>query len=108
VKPCITTGLAGDNQKAKRKKRMCPFCSYSSSIKTNLDNHIRTHTGEKPFACPRCPYRSAQRYDVKKHYRIHTREKPFACPHCPHRTSQKSNLVAHVLTHGHLTFSSRY
>ncbi|XP_064092835.1 zinc finger and BTB domain-containing protein 14-like isoform X44 [Macrobrachium nipponense] len=55
-----------------RKKHTCPFCPYSSAIKTNMDSHVRIHTGEKPFACRYCSYRSSQRSNLKAHEFGHT------------------------------------
>ncbi|KAK3856331.1 hypothetical protein Pmani_030557 [Petrolisthes manimaculis] len=81
------------------KVHLCPYCSYSTPRKHHLDDHIRTHTGEKPYACPHCPYRCSKSINLKIHIRIHTGEKPFVCPHCPFRTAQKVNLVRHSYTH---------
>ncbi|MPC33129.1 Zinc finger protein 513 [Portunus trituberculatus] len=68
------------------KQHMCPYCPYSTRVTTNLRNHMRTHTKEKPFACPECPYRSTTKDHLTKHMCTHTGERPFACPHCPYRT----------------------
>nr|XP_027233503.1 zinc finger protein 665-like [Penaeus vannamei] len=38
------------------KLRQCPYCSYSTTVTTNLKNHLCTHTKEKPYACDRCSY----------------------------------------------------
>merc|ERR1712129_575043 len=35
----------------KRKQNKCPHCKYSTENINNLNKHIRTHTGEKPFVC---------------------------------------------------------
>ncbi|XP_064093063.1 longitudinals lacking protein, isoforms H/M/V-like isoform X23 [Macrobrachium nipponense] len=82
-----------------RKSYPCPHCPYLAATSTNLVNHIRTHTGEKPFHCNQCAYRSATKENLKKHYRIHTGEKPFACPLCPYRSAQKGSLQSHIWTH---------
>ncbi|XP_064093080.1 zinc finger protein 513-like isoform X38 [Macrobrachium nipponense] len=74
----------------------CPYCQYSTPVMTNMKRHVRTHTGEKPFACPHCQYTSTTKENVTKHIRIHTGEKPFSCPHCNWRFSNQSQLGRHV------------
>ncbi|XP_071514980.1 uncharacterized protein [Panulirus ornatus] len=49
------------------KKFECTYCSYFTITSTNLMNHMRTHTGEKPFACAHCPYRSTQKGNLRTH-----------------------------------------
>lgn len=77
----------------------CPYCSYTSNFTTNMINHMRTHTGEKPFSCPHCPYRANQRTNLTMHVRTHTGEKPYACLQCPYRSSRKDALKSHMLKH---------
>ena len=45
----------------------CPFCSKVSKMKSHMDDHIRTHTGEKPFKCPLCSYACNHKSNLKKH-----------------------------------------
>ena len=45
----------------------CEECSQAFQGKSNLDSHMMTHTGEKPFACPHCDYRAAQKVHVTTH-----------------------------------------
>ncbi|XP_050686729.1 protein bric-a-brac 2-like isoform X15 [Eriocheir sinensis] len=84
---------------AQGKIHHCPYCAYRSNKTTNLYNHVRVHTGEKPFTCPHCPYRATQETTLKFHIRTHTGEKPYACDVCSYRSIKVSTLRRHRLTH---------
>ena len=47
----------------------CPItgCKYQTVYKTNMKNHIRKHTGEKPYQCHLCSYRATQKVSLKLH-----------------------------------------
>ena len=47
----------------------CPECNYKTSNASNLDDHYRLHTNEKPFGCKLCQ----KRYKSKEGFRISTR-----------------------------------
>ncbi|KAK4310602.1 hypothetical protein Pmani_017857 [Petrolisthes manimaculis] len=81
------------------KMHHCPFCAYTTNKTTNLNNHVRVHTGEKPFVCPHCPYRATQETTLKFHIRTHTGEKPYACTYCSYRSIKVSTLRRHMQTH---------
>ncbi|XP_035662258.1 histone-lysine N-methyltransferase PRDM9-like [Branchiostoma floridae] len=77
----------------------CPQCEYTSKVKVNMQHHIRTHTGEKPFKCSECDYSASQKVHLDTHMTRHTGERSYMCEECGHRTAFRCNLVRHLRTH---------
>ena len=78
----------------KERPCVCEVCGRSYQDKKQLNIHIRTHTGEKPYACEHCEYR-CNRYDyLKKHLKTHGR-KPHQCAHCNKTFILQEKLVLH-------------
>ncbi|CAB0020155.1 unnamed protein product [Nesidiocoris tenuis] len=87
------------NKHLASRRRVCKHCGFRTASASQLRNHLKSHTGEKPFQCSHCDFRSARADTVKTHEMRHTGEKPYACKLCSYRSNQKGHLAVHSLVH---------
>ncbi|XP_076259298.1 uncharacterized protein LOC143195748 isoform X3 [Rhynchophorus ferrugineus] len=78
---------------------ICEICSKAFYNHSNLQVHMRTHTGQKPYICDICTKSFTQSCNLVNHMRVHTGEKPFKCPHCDRAFTQSGNLNNHIRLH---------
>ncbi|KAK7906356.1 hypothetical protein PG985_016362 [Apiospora marii] len=83
---------------AKPKKKWCPACGQKV---LNLERHMFTHTGKKPYSCehPGCGKSFTQKGNLKTHGCQHTGERPHVCVVCDKRFAQGGGLQSHKKVH---------
>ncbi|XP_039608969.1 zinc finger protein with KRAB and SCAN domains 1-like [Polypterus senegalus] len=81
------------------KPHCCSECGKSFLRRCSLQRHRRIHTGEKPHCCSECGKLFSMRISLQRHRRIHTGEKPHCCSECGKSFSRRSDLQLHKKIH---------
>ena len=77
----------------------CIKCNSLLGNLDNFNLHMNDHWSDDK-CCPVCGLLiNSKRFNFKQHLKIHTGEKPFTCNICNRSFRQKAHMVKHVTTH---------
>ena len=68
-------------------------------MKSSLDKHLMTHTGEKPYQYTLYNKTFPRKSKLDRHMMTPTGEKPYQSTQCDRAFSRTSNLDTHMRTH---------
>ncbi|XP_006901021.1 PREDICTED: zinc finger protein 526 [Elephantulus edwardii] len=81
------------------RRHRCGVCGKGFKKLVHVRNHLRTHTGERPFQCHSCGKTFASLANLSRHQLTHTGVRPYQCLDCGKRFTQSSNLQQHRRLH---------
>lgn len=102
VKEYLKNHIKKIHEKWRLPKFHCIFCKKICTYKANFEDHLRSHTQERPFTCKLCPREFSSRASKSVHVkRVHCPNRPlrFKCHFCPKRCYDKGDLAHHLRTH---------
>ncbi|XP_058804670.1 zinc finger protein 260-like [Phymastichus coffea] len=79
--------------------KVCSHCGKEYRTNYKLQEHMRRHTGEKPFQCELCEKAFRSKIGLAQHTATHTGQFDYNCSTCGKGFQCKSYLIVHQRVH---------
>ncbi|XP_045210031.2 zinc finger protein 227-like [Mercenaria mercenaria] len=89
------------------KPYVCNICGGKYSKRSQLDDHVLSHSTERQFTCRYCGKSFKYFKGMRRHEKSHNEEESFICNQCGLKFSRKENLDRHKISHGVASFQCK-
>jgi DNA-directed RNA polymerase subunit RPC12/RpoP len=75
----------------------CTMCGKACSQSSHLTVHMRTHSGDRPYACITCGQAFSRAHSLTVHMHTHSGNRPYPCTTCDalrKRARSRSGMMA--------------
>ncbi|CAH1118585.1 unnamed protein product [Phaedon cochleariae] len=82
-----------------QKSHVCEVCSRAFKRREHLYQHVKLHTGFRPYICEHCNKAFMRKEHLIRHSTLHSGQKNYTCNICDKSFSRNDNLLKHKKTH---------
>ncbi|XP_044726763.1 zinc finger protein 595-like [Chrysoperla carnea] len=99
TKPSILRQHIREKHMGQKSYKLCSVCGKTVQTAQALQDHMRSHTGEKPFECSECGKKFRSQKYLHGHMLIHTGIRAHICSYCKKGFKTSTTLKRHVRIH---------